>query len=197
MDTLVLEPPLLDDEEQPVAFDRVVGCLQRIALGDRRAFDEFYDLTAPNLFAIALRVCRNRTMAEDVLQEAYVRVWRRASSFDPERGPPMPWLATIVRRLAIDALRRRGPVEQLCDRDLEPNEGNYTLTTPTETRAMDGRILHRCLHELRPSARDCLMLAYFEDLSHAEIGARLGLPLGTVKSHIRRGLQQLRDCFQP
>jgi|SRR6185312_6841708 len=91
----------------------LIRCLARVGAGDRAAFGRLYDQSASRLFALALGICRRRALAEDVLQEAYVRIWRHASQYDPGRGDPMAWLATIVRRLAIDALRRAGNETQV------------------------------------------------------------------------------------
>lgn len=185
-------------EDMAIAkVDPLAVCIQRVAAGDRHAFNQLYDLTAPSLFAISLRICRQRQMAEDVLQEAYIRVWHHAASFEARRGQPMAWLATIVRRLAIDALRRRGPLDRLGEGGSMHEAAEEATAVDDVIRAMDARIVHRCLDQLRGSQRECLLLAFFEDLSHAEVGVRLGLPLGTVKSHIRRGLQHLRRCLQP
>ena len=192
-----LEKLRVVEEEAVADIDLLAACIQRVADGDRLAFNHLYDLTAPNLVAISLRVCRQRQMAEDVLQEAYIRVWHYASAYDSARGQPMAWLATIVRRLAIDALRRRGPLDQLGESGRMHEAVEEAVVLDDVIRAMDARIVHRCLDQLRGSQRACLLLAFFEDLSHAEVGNRLDLPLGTVKSHIRRGLQHLRRCLQP
>lgn len=184
------------DDGAPAEADPLTACIHRIAAGDRHAFNQLYDLTAPSLFAISLRVCRQRQMAEDVLQEAYIRIWRHASAYETKRGQPMAWLATIVRRLSIDALRRRGPLDQLGEGGRMHEAVEDATALEDAIRAVDARIVHRCLDQLRASQRACLLLAFFEDLSHAEVGTRLGLPLGTVKSHIRRGLQHLRRCLQ-
>lgn len=171
-------------------------CLLRVAAGDRAAFSQLYDETVGQLYGLALGICRRRSLADDVLQEAYVRVWRHAHRFDPTRGEPMAWLATIVRRLAIDALRRAGTESQI-----EP-EVETEVPDPDEDplgqtiRARDASVIRRCLGELEPRQRECILLGYYKGYSHSEIGARLGLPLGTVKSHVRRGLQRLKRCIE-
>jgi RNA polymerase sigma-70 factor (ECF subfamily) len=171
-------------------------CLLRIAGGDRTAFSELYDETVGQLYGLALGICRRRSLADDVVQEAYVRIWRHAHRYDPGRGEPMAWLATIVRRLSIDALRRAGMETQL-----EP-EVETEVPDPDgdplghAIRARDTSVIRRCLVELEPRQRTCILLAYYKGYSHSEIGARLGLPLGTVKSHVRRGLQRLKRCIE-
>jgi len=173
----------------------LIRCLARVGAGDRAAFGRLYDRSASRLFALALGICRRRALAEDVLQEAYVRVWRHAAQYDPSRGDPMAWLATIVRRLAIDALRRAGnesPLEPGFDSAIpDPDPDPLAQTVRTQESA----VIRRCLDQLEERQRRCIVLAYFRGCSHSEVGARLGLPLGTVKSHIRRGLQRLKRCI--
>lgn len=175
----------------------LVQCLARIGAGDRAAFTRLYDRSASQLFALALGICRRRALAEEVLQEAYVRIWRNARRFDPARGDPMAWLATIVRRLAIDALRRGGN-----ESPLDPGQGSDVPDPDPDPlgqaiRTREALVVRRCLDELEAQPRRCIVLAYFRGCSHSEIGAQLGLPLGTVKSHIRRGLQRLKRCIGP
>ncbi len=175
----------------------LVNCLTRVGAGDRAAFGRLYDRTASRLFALARGICRRRAVAEDVLQEAYVRIWRHAPQYDPTRGEPIAWLATIVRRLAIDALRRTGNESRLepgVESDVADPDPDPLFQT---IRAQESLIIHRCLDELEARQRSCILLAYFRGCSHSEVGARLGLPLGTVKSHIRRGLQRLKRCIGP
>jgi RNA polymerase sigma-70 factor, ECF subfamily len=175
----------------------LVNCLTRVGAGDRAAFGRLYDRSAGQLFALALGICRRRALAEEVLQEGYVRIWRHAPQYDPTRGDPMAWLATIVRRLAIDALRRAGN-----ESPLEPGHASDVADPDPDPlvhamRTQEARTIHRCLDELEARQRSCILLAYFRGCSHSEVGARLGLPLGTVKSHIRRGLQRLKRCIGP
>jgi RNA polymerase sigma-70 factor (ECF subfamily) len=173
----------------------LVNCLTRVGAGDRAAFGRVYDRSAGQLFALALGICRRRALAEEVLQEAYVRIWRHAPQYDPTRGDPMAWLATIVRRLAIDALRRAGnesPLEPGHASDVADPDPDPLVQT---IRAQESLVVRRCLDELEARQRSCIVLAYFRGCSHSEVGARLGLPLGTVKSYIRRGLQRLKRCI--
>jgi RNA polymerase sigma-70 factor, ECF subfamily len=175
----------------------LIRCLARVGAGDRAAFSRLYDRSAGPLFALALGICRRRALAEDVLQEAYVRIWRHASQYDPTRGDPMAWLATIVRRLAIDALRRtanESPLEPDFDSEIADPDPDPLAHT---VRAQESAVIRRCLEQLEARQRSCILLAYFRGCSHTEVGARLGLPLGTVKSHIRRGLQRLKRCIGP
>lgn len=181
---------------RPCLQPDLAQCLVRIAGGDRTAFSQLYDETVGQLYGLALGICRRRSRADDVVQEALVRIWRHAHRYDPGRGEPMAWLATIVRRLSIDALRRAGT-----DVQLEP-EVETGLSDPDggplghAIRARNASAVRRCLSELEPRQRICILLAYYKGYSHSEIGARLGLPLGTVKSHVRRGLRRLKRCIE-
>lgn len=167
---------------QPCAL---AALLVSSAAGDRHAFKALYDATSRRLLGIALLILRRRELAEDVLQEAYVRVWTEARRYDPARGPALPWLSRIVRNLAIDALRRdRGPHEDITDR-------TELLATPPAPVA-ERRDLARGLAQLAPEQRESVLLAFLEGYTHEELARRLGVPLGTAKSRVRRGLGQLR-----
>ncbi|HEY3800662.1 MAG TPA: sigma-70 family RNA polymerase sigma factor [Caulobacteraceae bacterium] len=162
--------------------------LIRVGVGDRIAFKDLYDATSRRLFGVALTILKRRELAEDVLQEAYVRVWTQARSFDPARGPAMAWLSRIVRNLAIDALRReRGRTE-----DLEDHAD--TLSAPAAPLA-ERADLSRGLARLGEDQRQIIRLAFVQGYTHEELVTRLGVPLGTAKSRVRRGLQQLRAYF--
>ncbi len=146
---------------------------------------------------ICLRVLKDREEAEDVLQEVYVSIWSRAGSFDPGKASPVTWLATIARNRAIDRLRSRrargssAPVEEILDLADEGPDGFAVAAAKDE----GGRV-HYCLSTLDAKAQDVIRVAFFDGLSYSEIAARSGVPLGTLKSWIRRGLQRLRDCLE-
>ncbi len=167
----------------------LAALLTTTAAGDRRAFKALYQATNRRLFGIALLILKRREAAEDVLQEAYVRVWTEARRYDPERGPALPWLSRIVRNLAIDHLRReRGPNEDIADQA----EFLAAPAQPVSERAD----LNRGLSRLHADHREILTLAFVHGYTHEELAARLGLPLGTAKSRVRRGLQQLQAYFE-
>ena len=164
------------------------------------ALRALYDATSSKLFGLAMRVVSNREWAEDVLQEAYLTVWRSAGDYRAQLSPPMAWMGVIVRSRALDFLRRRA--SERADAALELDE------TISETVAGDGAnpmdtsqaseqawALHECLRKLESRQREVLSLAYLRDLSHSELAEQLKLPLGTVKTWIRRGLEQLRGCM--
>lgn len=178
--------------------DALENTLARCALGDRRAFEALYRHCAPHLYALILRTVRERELAGDILQEAFVRIWRKAGDYRPQLGRPMTWMGTIARNQAIDALRRSAsrPRGGAGDAELlglaDDNPGPRQQTEQTET----ARRVHECLDRLQGMQREAMVLAYFEDLTHEELSERLRTPLGTVKSWIRRGLMRLRECLE-
>ncbi len=168
--------------------------LEGVALRDQQALTRLYAATSPQLFGIALRILRRHDWAEDVLQEAYVTIWHKAGDYRADRGAPMAWLVTIVRNRAIDRLRRdRG--EASLDAVGERASAAVSPEDLAVTSA-EARDLARCLDELRPEQRDCIVLAYRDGYTHDELACRVERPLGTVKSWIRRGLAQLKDCLE-
>lgn len=164
------------------------------AHGDRAAFRRLYEQTSGRLMALCRRMMRTEEQAEDVLQEAYVQIWRDAASFDPARASAATWLAVLVRHRALDALRRRRE-EALGDEDLaavaDETPGPLDLTLA----AVDGRRLHLCLDGLGERQRESILLAFLRGLSHPQVSAAMAAPLGSVKSWIRRGLEQLKRCL--
>lgn len=168
--------------------------LQSVAGGDRNALKAVYARQATRLFGVAMAILRDRAAAADVIQDAFLKVWQRAGQFDPQRGEASAWLAQVVRNRALDFARARGR-EVLSD---DPRLGDGTIgpdALDALTTAEDGRRLHHCLQQLDQKNREGVVLAFVHGLSHPEIAARLGHPLGTVKSWIRRGLLNLRACL--
>jgi RNA polymerase sigma-70 factor (ECF subfamily) len=168
--------------------------LAQVVAGNRDALRAIYLRQSTRLFGVAMAILRDRTAAADVLQEAFLRIWNRASQFDPERGDAAAWLAAIVRYAALDAVRARGR-EVLTD---NPTLGDATLEPEafeSLSRSEDSKRLHHCLDHLPPPHRTGIILAFVHGLSHPEVAARLDQPLGTVKSWIRRGLLSLRECL--
>lgn len=165
-----------------------------------RALRELYDLTSSKLYGVALRVVSNRSWAEDVLQEAYLNIWRIAGDYRSALSPPMAWMGVIVRSRALDFLRRRA--SERADAGLELDEAITETVAGDSANPMDTAqaseqawALHECLRKLEGRQREVLSLAYLRDLSHGELAEQLKLPLGTVKTWIRRGLIQLRACM--
>jgi RNA polymerase sigma factor (sigma-70 family) len=164
------------------------------------ALRALYDATSSKLYGLAMRVVNNRDWAEDVLQEAYLTVWRSAGDYRAPLSPPMAWMGLIVRSRALDFLRRRA--SERADAALELDEaiaetvpGDGANPMDTSQASEQAWALHECLRKLESRQREVLSLAYLRDLSHSELSEQLKLPLGTVKTWIRRGLDQLRGCM--
>ena len=175
---------------------RLASALGAVAAGDRAALELVYRLASAKLFGICLRILQERGEAEDVLQDIYVTVWRRAGAFDPTRGvSPITWLATLARNRAIDRLRASKthlsrPIEFAAE---APDPG--PLATDTLLEAESGRRLSACLGELEPTHAGYIRAAYFDGLTYAALAQAAGAPLGTMKSWIRRALLRLRTCM--
>jgi RNA polymerase sigma-70 factor (ECF subfamily) len=170
--------------------------LQACAGGDRAALHSLYAVTAPQLFGLALGILRSRELAEDIVQDSFVLVWRHARSFDPGRGTAMAWLARIVRNQCFDQLRRRGRESPLDDTFMETWEDPAPSPADLTALSRDAQRLRGCLEELEESPRRSLMLAYYEGMTFEQVAGRVGAPLGTVKSWIRRSLIRLKGCME-
>lgn len=194
-----------EPEDWPERSRELSQLMARAGLGDRAAFGTLYERTSSHLFAVVLRIQRDRGQAEDLLQEIYMAVWKAAASFDAARSQPLTWLTHIARNRAIDSLRRaqtQPRTESLSphtdDDGADPHEaladegpGPLDLLG----RVSEKRELEQCMDRLTPPQRQSVALAFFDGLSHAEVAAHLRLPLGTVKSWVRRALITLRSCL--
>jgi RNA polymerase sigma-70 factor, ECF subfamily len=170
--------------------------LQACASGDRAALHGLYAATAPQLFGLALSIVHSRELAEDVVQDSFLLVWRHAHSFDSRRGTALAWLARIVRNQCFDQLRRRGRESPLDETFMQSWEDPAPNPADLTALSRDARRLWGCLDELDEGPRKSMILVYYEGLTFAEVAGRTGAPLGTVKSWIRRGLIQLRYCME-
>ncbi|HMV54253.1 MAG TPA: sigma-70 family RNA polymerase sigma factor [Rhodocyclaceae bacterium] len=175
------------------------GWIAAVGRGDEQALGHLYDATLGRVYGLALRITRNAQAAEEVAEDVYWQVWRQALRFDPARGSAMTWLLTIARSRALDSLRR----EDEADAHPEPEtlagaevaqEGDPQDLLAASQR---NRALHAALETLDALPRQLLALAFFRGLTHEEIAAQTALPLGTVKSHIRRALTALRGVLAP
>lgn len=174
----------------------------RMAARDPEALACLYDRYRFVLFSLALRVLRERPEAEEALTDAFLQAWEQASSFDPGRGTVAGWLVMLCRSRAIDRLRARGRRETALDawtraRAERRTGGESARERPDEAAeiALRRRRIQAALEQLSPQQRDAIELAYYGGLSHSEIAARLGEPLGTVKTRIRQGLMTLRESL--
>ena len=174
---------------------RLVDALIRTGAEDRAAFREVYKLTSAKLFGICLRICGDRQAAEDVLHDVYLTIWKRAGAFDPGRASPISWLATIARNRAIDWQRAQGTRRaQPIDAAL-PLPDPAPLASDTMLAADEEHRLHGCLETLEERQRAAIRTAFFDGVTYAELAERLGVPLGTMKSWVRRGLARLKECL--
>lgn len=179
---------------------QLIALIDRVALADESALRELYELTSSKLYGVAVRVVSNRSWAEDVLQEAFINIWRIAGDYKATLSPPMAWLCLIVRSRGLDFLRRRNSdradvVQELDDVMSDTMEGDSANPMDTALAGEQAWALHQCLSQLGNKQREVVSLAYLRDLSHGELAEQLKLPLGTVKTWIRRGLEQLRGCM--
>ncbi len=169
-----------------------------IAEGERKSFRALYAATSPKLLGVILRLLGNRALAEECLQDVYVKVWHSAGRFESGKGTVMTWLLTIARNSALDRRRRERPAARLDDlperdslRDESPDQ--FALAS----RSQEALRLKACLETLEEQPRHCILMAYWHGLTHEELAARLDHPLGTVKSWIRRSLMRLKECLAP
>jgi RNA polymerase sigma-70 factor (ECF subfamily) len=182
-----------------VARDRstadLVGLLRRAADGEHAAFQPLYAATSAKLFGIVLRILRRRDLAEEVLQEAYVRIWNHAATFDATRSSPITWMATIARNRALDEVRRISPLSiEDTPAALQVADGAALASEVVEQSQQLVR-LQGCLDALEPPRREMVRLAYLEGRSREELAAAFGHPVGTIKTWLHRSLKQLKDCL--
>ena len=178
----------------------IIELIDRVGRREEAALRQLYDRTSPRLFGLALRVVRQREWAEDVLQEAFLTVWRVAGDYRGTLSPPMAWLGMIVRSRALDLLRRRTAdraqlTQEFDDVMAETFESDAANPMDSADASEQARALHQCLSRLEGRQREVLSLAYLREMSHGELAEQLRLPLGTVKTWIRRGLEKLRVCM--
>ena len=176
--------------------------LSRVAMRDQAAFRELYQLTASKLLAVSMRMLRDQARAEDVLQEAFIGIWKTADRYAIEKSQPMTWLINIVRNRTIDVLRAPKREDSLTvddegesvEVDIEDEAAGPLDSLVAKSQAS---ALQRCLERLEPGPRQSILLAFYEGMSHAELAEKMNQPLGTIKSWVRRSLDRLKDCLGP
>jgi len=161
------------------------------AQGDKQAFSQLYQATSNQLYAVCLKMLSRKELAEEALQEAYVRIWHNASEYRTGKGTVLTWMISIVRYRALDTLRyhKVRKEHELVESD------NVELNTMEKITDTEQLILDKCLQQLDLQQRQAIYLAYFNGCSHQEVGKHLNNPLGTIKSWIRRGLISLQSCL--
>ncbi|HSI59015.1 MAG TPA: sigma-70 family RNA polymerase sigma factor [Ideonella sp.] len=187
---------------QPAIEVRGAHLIFAIAAGDEHALRQLMAISRPRLFRVALTITRNASLAEEAVQDTFLQVWKVAATFDAARSSASAWLKQLARCRAVDVVRRNARFEhqELADDDDDSEAGSEPLFAPHVNAAdvqLDARRLGRAFSELQPVGRQLLHLAYQNGLSHAEISAHTRLPLGTVKSGLRRAVQQLRSQLTP
>jgi RNA polymerase sigma-70 factor (ECF subfamily) len=167
---------------------------------DAQAFRSLYNATSPKLFGYALRILHKRELAEEVLQESFVSIWNSARGYQSQLAAPMTWMAAIVRNKAFDALRRSDDTVEI-DVDTFDSRIMQALqdpaATPIEALQMSGdaKALAHCMSMLEGLQRQVIGMAFYHDLSHSEVAQRMAIPIGTVKTWIRRSLERLKTCL--
>ena len=186
------------EEDQSTGSDELVGqWLADVAAGDSRALSLLYDRVSSRLFGLQLRILNNRALAEEALQETFIKVWNNSGSYSPDKGSPTAWLNTLARFQAID-MRRRELVRHGGDfgnRSTQDVDLLKTQLPSLQDELADSQLLSRCLERLKPDVKSCIVAIYCEGFTQDEISTALGRPLGTVKSWVLRGLKNLRECF--
>jgi len=176
---------------------QLVAALARVAGGDRAALQIVYQDTSAKLFGVCLRILNDRSEAEDVLQEVYLTVWRKAASFDPARASPITWLVAIARNRSIDRLRAA-----VGGRRMDPIDAAEEVRDPAPAAvelieaAQQSSRLGLCLEQLESRQSIAIRAAFLDGNTYEELAERMKVPLGTMKSWIRRGLLKLRDCLE-
>ncbi len=171
--------------------------LQKTAQGDQIAFKQLYEQCSPKLMSLCMRLMKSEALAQDVLQEGFIKVWDKADSYTPGKGKAMTWMSTVIRNKALDKLRslktKATETEiqyeglEFASADLEPDRLEYL--------SQDVKVLMACLDKLKPAQRECILLSYYYGHTHQELADKLDRPLGTIKAWIRRGLEDLRPCL--
>lgn len=202
MHSLGTQPPVLR-HNRPMLDERnaeLMALLDRVAQQDQAALRALYDLTSSKLYGLALKVLGKPEWAEDALQDTYLQVWRSAADYRATLSPPMAWLGLMVRSRSLDLLRRRKAEREHLTEEIDEHladtlAGDAPDPMNTSLASQQAWALHQCLDRLEHRQRQAVSLAYLRDLSHSELADQLRLPLGTVKTWIRRGLDQLRQCM--
>ena len=181
----------------PIANERLTALLAQCGLGNRKAFTDLYDATRSKLFAVSLRIVRERHVAEEVLQDSFVNIWNHAAKYAAAKSAPMTWMTSIVRNRSLDIVRR--PLVEVADEDdfFALNLEDLSPGPQDQLESRRDRVkIEDCMKGLDREQLQTISLAFYHGLSHSEVAQHLGRPLGTVKTHIRRGLQKLKGCLE-
>ncbi|WP_244635549.1 sigma-70 family RNA polymerase sigma factor [Chthonobacter albigriseus] len=170
--------------------------LAQTASGNRPAFHQLYSAVSSKLFGVVLRIVRDRAIAEDVLQDTFLRIWRKAADYDPKSGRPVTWMAAIARNAAIDVVRQRQTAR---NRFADTDEDSLEALADPDADAVhptDREALRRCLGTLEDEQRTVVLLAYQDGYSREELAERFDRPVGTIKTWLHRSLARLKECLE-
>lgn len=165
------------------------------ASGDRAALRQLFEEDAGRLLAVARRIVRRRDLAEEVVQDTFIQIWNKAGQYDPSIGSARGWIYTIVRNRALNVIRDHAREELTDENGIEQLRHDDCMIDDAYQRLATSSRLRHCLEELDANKRTSLLLAYVAGFSHGEIAGKLGVPLGTVKSWVRRAASALRECL--
>jgi len=175
---------------------RLAELLYRTGLGDRAAFSSLYEATSAKLFGLALRILVRRDLAEEALQDAFVKIWHNADSFNADKAAAMTWMTTIVRNRCLDLLRAAPHETHINEEQSFDDWASDDLGPLQEISAStEASALLNCMNQLAPLQRQAIAMSYFHGLAHDQLAQQLVQPLGTIKTWIRRGLQVLKNCL--
>lgn len=174
----------------------LVEMMARTSQGDRQAFEKLYQATSSKLFGLALRILASRDLAEEALQDAFVKIWHSADTYQTDKAAVMTWMTAIVRNRCLDLLRA-APREHGLNEDESFDDWASDDLGPMEAAATqsDTKALMQCMSQLAPLQRQAFALSYFHGLAHEQLANQLAQPLGTIKTWLRRGLETLRNCM--
>ena len=187
-------PPISDRGTLTNPATNLVALLARTAQGDHRAFETIYDQVGGAVFGTVRSVVRDPFLSEEVTQEVFIELWRSASRFDPKRGSPMAWVATIAHRRAVDRVRAEQRSAER-DRRAVSHPISYDDVAESAEHNLDRERVRRCLNRLTELQRQAVTLAYYGGYTYREVARLLGIPSGTVSTRMRDGLIRLRDCL--
>jgi RNA polymerase sigma-70 factor (ECF subfamily) len=196
------ERPNEDKVEQVEQVEQVERLLSRISLRDAAAFKSLYALVSPRLMAVAYRVLQDRALAEDVLQEVFIKVWNGSVPRPPGQPKTLAWLCVTTRNRAIDVIRKKRPETPLSWLDDNGDEHVHDVQDDAHSPLTnllaqeDGQRLGQCMERLASEPRQAVLLAFYEGLTHPQIATRMQRPLGTIKAWTRRSMLRLKDCME-
>lgn len=180
---------------QPLQAIDIETALRDCASGDKLALKRIYDAESARMLGVAQRLLKRRALAEEAVQDAFILIWRHAARFDPERGGGLTWIYAILRNRSLSILRDEKRTEISDTPVAEETASEEDDPETVMSKLSDARALQACLETLPPQRRSLVLLAFVQGLTHGELAERVKLPLGTVKSWIRRSLIALRECL--